>query len=237
MKNLKLMRPLVAIIPLFVGACATTGSDAGKIYSSDPTMSEYVASSPEARSEADARLKEITEVADQYRQTRYQSGKPVEFGTEEAYYTTQWVKSPVPGAMSGLILLYPGRYPGSLSIETQGVIAVAADAEGRPQLFKDQFGNESPKVVAANFSTQEGNGRMWLKLGTQVLASSVNGAVAAGINTSFGSCQDGCGNAGVTLVNEVISTASALSQSEAQALQDLRANIGAACASQACLAE
>jgi hypothetical protein len=228
--NTRSIKSLVAVaFALVLGACAT---NPGHV---TPTMADadFVKAAPAERTKY---LKDIEDEATALaskKDAEYTAGRPIYNGNKDTGYTYQWDKK------LSLVYIYPGHNPGAMSLETQGVLALRADAKGNIFYQKDGSGVERPTTLLANVATQEGIGRVILKGGFQILGAAANGALAAKITTDCGKdCGDtwniqggqgGQGGIGVGIGGSAAAGSS--SQAGASSSAGIISGCGTACAS------
>jgi len=196
---------------LVLGACASgvtkTMSDAEFIKLSEQERSEHLKT---VRSES------IT--LDRKRTEYWENGKVVHFEQDGVYESARWDKQ------KGLIYIYPGFTNGVFDLNTHGVLALRADADGHIMYEPDGRGGQRPTTLLANVATESGLGRVFLQAGSQIVSSGVSGALAAEILD----CGSNCGG-DITLVNQGgVSQATSLAEGVGNASAGASAAVGCA---------
>jgi len=171
---------VILVIPMLGGCFATMGhvtqtmSDKKFLKASDSERSEYlsVISSEEA-----------TLIGK--KQAEYKAGRPVHYEDPETglFRTIQWDK------MLDMIYIYPGKTTDMLTMNTHGVVAAEADANGKVKYHPDGRGGMRPNIFLVNVAVEEGEGRMLFRGATQILSAGFNSYWAAQEN-----CGNNCGN-------------------------------------------
>lgn len=227
--NAHSIKSLVAVaFALALGACAT---NPGHV---TPTMADadYVKAAPAERSKYLKDIEDEAAALASKKDAEYTVGRPVYNGNKDTGYTYQWDKK------LSLVYIYPGHNPGALSLETQGVLALRADARGNILYQKDNLGFERPTTLLANVATQEGIGRVILKGGFQILGAAANGALAAeiakckdcGDTWNIQGGQGGQGGIGVGIGGSAAAGSSSQSDSSSNAAITSTGGCGTACA-------
>lgn len=189
----------VIITTLLLGACAGGATRPGPV---TPQMSDkdYLAAAPEDREAYLKAIKDEQVALATKLETEYRAGRPVTRGTSATGYTMQW------DSFHKIVYIYPGHNPGSMSIESESVMAYLTNEDG-DILVEDTPAGSRPVKLLANVATQTGANRMLIQAGAQVFASGVNGALAAKIAADANDC-DGCGGLPAINVNSQASSGS-----------------------------
>ena len=185
---------------------------------------EYLGLSPEGRSEYLAKRTADKQALEVKKDTEYDLGDPVHYGSPDKGFTLQWIKGQKGEKglrETGFVSLCKGHTTGFFGIDTSLCSVARADQYGNLHLQK-VGGVQKPTTLIKGNTSQKGMGRVLVEGGFKLGAGYLNGGYGAEVRAD--SCADGNCSGDTTLINAgANSSAAALSDAVSTSVTDFDA--------------